>query len=150
MKKLVLISILFWTNNVQAQQQPIDTTVIRNLSGKTFEWLYHIALLEGNKSDSSNIIIAKRLVKKLFAANPANLTADVVIDSLPGKLVLYFYQNELSKPNGQREYMGNNFKNKMDVLTHPIFVTLRAVYDATHKSDVDRIINKGKNIALDQ
>lgn len=102
MKKYILFLFLLGSLDIAAQEpvlRPIiDTVIVRNLSMQARDWLLLVKAVHGT-DDSLSIKTLDRIQAVAKAASPA-LNAALIVDSLPGSVVMAFYRRINTLPAG--------------------------------------------------
>jgi len=109
MKKI--LSLLLVIISINSFSQNIDTVRVRNLNLRAEEWYWLKA--QWNPKDSLEKNTWKKMRNKLVADSPATNTTMVTIDSIPGKVALFFYQVFLFNTKGETSLLPNNISNNI-------------------------------------
>ena len=103
-KLLILFCVIISVNSFS--QESIDTIYVRTLSLRAEEWYWLKA--QWNPSDSLGKKAWKKMRNALTAAAPAQNNTQVVIDSIPGRLALFFYYLYITAGKQETSYMSND------------------------------------------
>jgi hypothetical protein len=138
---------------MKAQSQvanPLDTTVIKNLSLKGHEWLTFIGSVNYRSADSITQIREFKLKNKIRVAilaapgnKDAKLDADIVVDTVYGSFAFDIMRVFANKSAVYTQVYGNNAVLKLNQITHPVFVTVRSVYITNLRRDDDAVLQRG-------
>lgn len=126
--------------------QKLDTVYVRNLTLQAQDLAWVVGKYSFNDSAE---LRAFRKIRTVVQSNiPQNWTTNVTVDSLPGKVVLGFYQ--LAKTSGAGEIAA-----RYTAITNAISAKTNLSYwigfiDGNIQADFDRFRDKGKNRLIDQ
>lgn len=104
MKKLLIAFLIISVNSFS--QEPIDTIYVRNLSLRAEEWYWLKA--QWTPGDSLGKKAWKKMRNTLTAAAPPTNGTQIVIDSIPGRIALFFYFLYTSAGKQETSYMSND------------------------------------------
>jgi hypothetical protein len=140
MKKIVTLVVLLASLN--SYGQVLDTIYVRNLTLQAQDW----AWLTG--SDSVTLKAFRKLRTVVQNPVPAQWTTNVTVDSLPGYVVINFYQMVKTANAGE-------IASRYTAITNAIAAKVVLAYwlglvDGAVSSDFDRNRNLGKYRLLDQ
>lgn len=147
MKKLVLIITTIFSLSASAQN--IDTIRVRDLSLQAQDWAWLVGKNASSiNTDSSTVAAFRKIRTALQAVQNPQWTTVVNIDSIPGKIVLAFYQTAKTSNAGE-------IVNRYTAITNAIAAKTVLAYwvgriDEAVNGDYIRARDKGKNILLDQ
>lgn len=144
MKKILLAMLLF---SGAANAQTLDTIYVRNLTMQAQDWLW----LTGRTSFRSDSITLKgfrTIRKRAQEVAPIALTANVNIDSIPGKLVVDFYRIVKTAPAG--EIVGRYTAITNAISGKTILAAFLSVIDVSTAADFVRWRELGKYDLIDQ
>ncbi len=136
MKKLLSLFIILISLNSFSQN--IDTIYVRYLTLRTEDWYW----LKGNwsPSDESSKAAWKKMRTKLNADNPASNTTLVMIDSIPGKVALAFYNTFMQFSKGETSSLTNTISQNIKAYTPMLPFT-----NAVDADMLNRFQNNRKN-----
>lgn len=145
MKKLV--TIIFASISISLSAQTLDTVFVRNLTMQAQDWAWLVG--KHNVTQDSVSLYAFRKIRAVVQSNiPPNWTTTVTVDSLPGVVVVGFYQ--IAKTAGAGEIV-----SRYTAITNQIASKTNIAYwvgyiDAATSEDFTRFRNLGKNRLIDQ
>jgi hypothetical protein len=113
MKKILLLIIL--SISLKSFSQNIDTVYVRNLSLRAEDWYWLKA--SWTPRDSTEKKVWKKMRVKLILDAPASNITMVTIDSIPGRLALFFYSTFLNASKGETSNMTNNISQNIKAYT---------------------------------
>jgi hypothetical protein len=145
MKKLIVIAALL--PFAALSQVNIDTIYVRNLTMQAQDWLW----LTGRTSFRSDSIVLKGFRKIRARAQevaPIALTANVNIDSIPGKLIIDFYRITKTAPAGEIVNRYTAITNAISAKT--VLAAFLAAIDVSTAADFVRWRELGKYDLIDQ
>jgi len=128
-------------------QNNLDTIYVRNLTMQAQDW----AWLTGKSPIRSDSLTMKgfRKIRSTIQANiPSNFTTNVTIDSVPGKVIVLFYQITKTSPAGEIAARYNAITNAISAKT--VIAYWVGVIDGTASSEFTRHRDLGKNDLIDQ
>lgn len=99
-KVLFALGLLLFSVIAQSQAPRLDTVYVRSLQLQAQDW----AWLAGKYSvpkDSTTAKAVRRLRTTIQTLNPSAWTTNVTVDSLPGSMVMEFYQRTKMAPAGE-------------------------------------------------
>lgn len=140
---LIAIATLF---SLTIKAQILDTVIVRNLTMQAQDWAYIVGSYN-TTADSVTMVAYRRIRNKVQEAIPPNWTTNMTVDSLPGRVVVEFYQ--LAKSSGAGEIVNrytaiiNAISSKTNLAYWIGFVDANSLTDFTRKRD------KGKNLLID-
>lgn len=144
MKKLFIFLICFGIIKANGQGS-LDTSVVRGLILKSGD-LDYFTSYEKRGSDSTMDVVL-RFIRAKSAGKQNN--DNVTLDSLPGSLVVKWYRILRQVPAGEADAVGNNAKNAMLAITHPVVSALIAAMDDQHRAEFIRHRRIGKTMNKD-
>lgn len=145
MKKVLLALCVLITG--AAMSQPLDTVYVRNLTLQAQDW----AWLTGKytqRTDSVTIRAFRKIRTQIQSNIPPAWTTNVTIDSLPGKVVVAFYQMVKNSSAGE-------IVTRYTTITNAIAAKAPLAYwvgvtDGTMSAEFIRNRDLGKNDLIDQ
>jgi hypothetical protein len=143
--KLLIIGLLF---SFSLSAQTLDTVRVRNLSLQAQDWAWLVGKLSGQiNRDSLSIVAFRKIRQAAQNAGQVQWTTNVNIDSLPGSVVVAFYQTAKTAAAGE-------IVNRYTAITGAISAKAVLSYwvgllDGVIGSDFTRYRDLGKNIILD-
>ncbi|HEU4574618.1 MAG TPA: hypothetical protein VFS36_06410 [Chitinophagaceae bacterium] len=144
MKSIVLIFVLLIS--MASRSQNLDTVLVRNLQLQAQDW----AWLVGDApiyADSSSAANFRRIRDKVRADNPASWTTNVTVDSLAGKVVMYFYQKTKTANAGEIAARYTAITSAIAAKTNlSSFIT---AFDDALAADYVRRRNNGRYVIMD-
>lgn len=145
MKTLLLLLLIPF---VASSQTPnIDTVLVRNLQMQAQDWAWLIGKY-GVPSDSINLATFRRIRNKVQENIPPTWTTSVTIDSLPGKVVMAFYESTLRADAGEIVNRFTAIKNAISSKANLAYWI--GIVDGRVSAEFDRKRDIGKNILIDQ
>lgn len=133
---------------VASSQTPnIDTVLVRNLQMQAQDWAWLIGKY-GVPSDSINLATFRRIRNKVQESIPPTWTTSVTIDSLPGKVVMAFYESTLRADAGEIVNRFTAIKNAISSKANLAYWI--GLVDGRVSAEFDRKRDIGKNILIDQ
>lgn len=148
MKKLLLLTVIILPIMASAQTG-LDTIRVRHLQLQAQDWAYLVGKNEGaiNK-DSANSAAFRKIRTAVQAVQNPQWTTNITIDSIPGYVVMAFYQTAKTASAGEivSRYMA--IVNAISAKTVLLYWVGRV--DEAVSQDYNRMRDKGKNILLDQ
>jgi len=130
----------------QSQNVNLDTVRVRNLQLKTIDWLYLVSYLNG-ANDSTTLFFTRKITNKVKTTPNVQMSTDVTIDSLPGRMVLFFYLKSQDVPTGEGREIGNRIYNNIRLV--PQLAYEIGVSDAGFSNEYMRHWKIGKHMVLD-
>lgn len=143
-KFFLSIAILFSLN---ASAQNLDTVVVRNLQMQAQDWAYLVGAWN-TTVDSVSMVAYRKIRDKVQSILPnVGWNTNMTIDSLPGKVVMDFYN--LVKTSGAGEVV-----TRYTAITNAITGKTNLAYwigrmDEAVSSDYLRKRDRGKNLLID-
>lgn len=143
MKYILIISILF---SISAKSQVLDTVIVRNLTMQAQDWAYFVGSYN-TTADSVTMVAYRRIRNKVQEAIPQGWATNLTVDSLPGRIVIDFYQMIKTSPAGE-------VVSRYTAMTNAITAKTNLAYwigfvDASAVSDFIRKRDRGKNLLID-
>lgn len=142
-----IIFILFSFVTISARSQQLDTVYVRNLTMQAQDWAWLVGKYPNKQADSSTAKAFRKIRTVIQSNIPPTWTTTVTIDSLPGFIVVAFYQQAKTANAGEivTRYAG---------ITNAISAKANVSYwvgyiDAAVAGDFDRARNLGKNFLID-
>lgn len=129
--------------------QNLDTVRVRNLSLQAQDWAYLVGKNAGSiNSDSATVAAFRKIRAAVQAVQNPTWTTSINIDSIPGRVVMAFYQTAKTSNAGEvvSRYMA---------ITNAISAKVVLAYwigrvDEAVSGDYNRFRDAGKNILIDQ
>lgn len=145
MKKIVTALVLLASLN--SYSQTLDTIYVRNLTLQAQDWAWLTGSYSGG-NDSTTLKAFRKLRDKIQDPVPAQWATNVTVDSLPGYVVINFYQMVKTANAGE-------IVSRYTAITNAIAAKVVLAYwlglvDGAVSSDFDRNRNLGKYRLLDQ
>ena len=146
MKKLIIIAVLL---PLFASAQNLDTVRVRNLSLQAQDWAWLIGKHSSSINADSLTVSSFRKIRTAVQAVPnPQWTTNINIDSIPGYIVVAFYQTAKTANSGE-------IVSRYTAITNAIAAKAVLAYwigrvDEAVTGDYNRTRDKGKNILLDQ
>lgn len=127
--------------------QRIDTIYVRNLTLQAQDWAWLVGA-HGGGNDSATLIAFRKLRAKIQASTPPTWTTTVTMDSLPGFIVVNFYQ--LAKTAKAGEIVSRYTAITNAIAAKTVLAYWLGLIDGAISSDFDRHRNLGKYRLLDE
>lgn len=143
--KQILFALLFISTVSQAQN--IDTVVVRNLQMQAQDWAWVVGKY-GVPTDSLNLVVFRKIRAKIQQAIPPTWATSITIDSLPGRVVLAFYEMVQRADAGEIVNRYTAIKNSISGKANLSYWI--GFIDARVSMEFDRKRDLGKNILIDQ
>lgn len=144
MKRIIVAFLVFVS--VGAAAQNLDTVIVRNLQLQAQDWAYLVGSY--NTTADSAAMDAYRKIRDAVQKNkPASWTTNLTIDSLPGSVVVAFYQ--IAKTSNAGEIVSrytaiiNAISAKANIAYWVGFIDSAVLNDFSRKRD------RGKNLLID-
>lgn len=144
MKKIILSLLILFSVTVNAQT--LDTVIVRNLTMQSQEWAFLIGSYN-TTADSITMVAYRRIRNKVQEAIPQNWTTNLTVDSLPGKVVIDFYQIAKTSAAGEIATRYTQILNAISSKTNLAYWI--GFVDANSLSDFQRKRDRGKNLLID-
>lgn len=145
--KYLIIALLFSFS--ASAQTGLDTIRVRNLSLQAQDWAWLVGKNAGAiNNDSSTVAAFRRIRSAVQAVQNPTWTTNINIDSIPGRVVLAFYQTAKQSNAGE-------IVSRYTAITNAIAAKTVLAYwigriDEAVSGDYTRFRDIGKNILIDQ
>lgn len=140
------ILILLTLITLSAKAQIIDTVLVRNLQMQSQDWAWLVGKYEGG--DSTSLKALRRIRTKVQTDNPQTWTVNLTVDSLPGIIVIKFYELLMTARAGEIATRYAAIKSAISGKVNLAYWV--GVVDGHAASEYDRRRNTGKYILIDQ
>lgn len=148
MKKL-LIALSVFLPIAAMGQNSLDTIRVRHLTLQAQDWAWLVGRNQGNiNRDSSSIKAHRKIREAVQTVQNPQWTTSITIDSIPGRIVMEFYDAIKLCAAGQIAARYNTILSAISSKTVLAYWIGRS--DESFARDYDDTRNKGKNILLDQ
>jgi hypothetical protein len=145
--KTIFVLLAFALSLSSIAQNNLDTVYIRTLTMQAQDW----AWLTGrypNRADSTTLKAFRKIRTTVQSNIPASFTTSVTVDSLPGRVVIQFYQVVKTSPAGE-------IVNRYTAITNAISAKTVIAYwlgliDGVASAEFTRCRDLGKNDLIDQ
>lgn len=144
MKTISFIIVILFSLAIKAQN--IDTVIVRNLTLQSQEWAYLVGSYN-TTADSVTMVAYRRIRNKVQEAIPQTWTTNLTVDSLPGKVVMDFYQLAKTSAAGEIASRYTQILNAISSKTNLAYWI--GFIDANSLSDFQRKRDRGKNLLID-
>jgi hypothetical protein len=144
MKKLLLIVLVLPL--AAASQVNLDTVYVRNLQLQAQDWLYMTGKYT-TRTDSLTLKGFRKIRARAQEVAPIALTANVNIDSIPGRVVVQFYMIIKNAPAGEIAARYTSITNAISAKT--VLSTYLNAIDAAATAEFIRARELGKYDLLD-
>lgn len=142
-KSILVIAFLF---SLTSQAQILDTVIVRNLTMQAQDWAYLVGAYN-TTADSVTMAAYRRIRNKVQETIPQSWTVNLTVDSLPGKIVMDFYQMAKTSPAGEIASRYTAILNAINSKTNLAYWIGFA--DASVSGDFIRKRDRGKNLLID-
>lgn len=146
MKRALTLFILCFSISAFSQNN-LDTIYVRNLTMQAQDW----AWLTGSYPKRADSLTLKgfRKIRSTVQSNiPASFTTNVTVDSVPGKVIVLFYQIVKTSPAGEIAARYSAITNAISAKT--VLAYWIGVIDGTASAEFTRHRDIGKNDLIDQ
>lgn len=143
--KYILILLIFIS--LSAKSQRIDTVLVRNLQMQSQDWAWLVGKYEGG-GDSTSLKALRRIRTKVQTDNPQTWTVNLTVDSLPGVIVINFYELLMTARAGEIATRYASIKSAISSKANLAYWI--GLVDGHIASEYDRRRNTGKYILIDQ
>lgn len=144
MKKIIFLFLLL---PLIPKAQILDTVIVRNLQMQAQDWAWLVGKI-GMESDSVSILTVRKIRLKVQQAIPPTWTTNLTVDSLPGRVVIGFYETVMRSDAGEIVNRFTAIKNAISAKTNLSFWI--GFIDGRISAEFDRKRDIGKNILIDQ
>jgi hypothetical protein len=143
---LTIALVLLTSISISLKAQRLDTVLVRNLTMQAQDWAYCIGSMPQVR-DSATYSIFRKIRSKFQSSNVNNWSTNVTVDSLPGSILVAWYQIVQSAP-------AKEIFTRYSAITNAIQSKINISYwvgaiDGIISSNFDKARNQGKAILLD-
>lgn len=149
MKKIIILLLI--ASNCYGQN--LDTVSV-SLTLRSQDWAWGVGK-HGSGSDSISRAAIRAIRVAVLAANPSTWTTNVTINNVPGRVIMYIYNQFLTAPFGEVLQMGNTTAERTTIYTNIRSINNSAlqyfigVTDGAFPPFYINTRNIGKSIVLD-